>query len=76
MRELLRASVTTYVLTAHCLIEQRTSYLCTGCPGEGLITYMRTDGLQLAASAVEDIRSTVERLHGSDYLPDAPRTYK
>ncbi|CAL5218790.1 g512 [Coccomyxa viridis] len=44
--------------------------------GEGLITYMRTDSLQVAASAIPDIRKTVEQLHGPSYLPDAPRTYK
>lgn len=46
------------------------------CAGEGLITYMRTDGLQMATSAISDIRQVVDRLHGSSYLPDSPRTYK
>ena len=44
--------------------------------GEGLITYMRTDSLQMATSAISDIRQVVNRLHGSSYLPDSPRTYK
>lgn len=46
------------------------------CAGEGLITYMRTDGLQMATSAISDICQVVNRLHGSSYLPDSPRTYK
>ncbi len=50
--------------------------ICTASPGEGLITYMRTDSLQIAASAIPEIRKTVEQLHGPAYLPDAPRTYK
>jgi DNA topoisomerase-1 len=41
-----------------------------------MITYMRTDGLQMSAEAVQDIRSTVERLLGRQYLPAAPRAYK
>jgi DNA topoisomerase-1 len=46
------------------------------CAGEGFITYMRTDSLQMAASAISEIRQVVERLHGSSYLHDSPRTYK
>ncbi|KAK9916124.1 hypothetical protein WJX75_008944 [Coccomyxa subellipsoidea] len=44
--------------------------------GEGMITYMRTDGLQMSAEAVEEIRSAVQDMHGKDYLPPQPRTYK
>lgn len=46
------------------------------CTGEGMITYMRTDGLQMSAEAVEEIRSAVQDMHGKDYLPPQPRTYK
>ena len=41
-----------------------------------MITYMRTDGLQMSAEAVQEVRSTVERLLGPQYLPAAPRVYK
>ena len=37
---------------------------------------MRTDSIQMATSAIADIRKVVEQLHGSSYLPDSPRTYK
>lgn len=37
---------------------------------------MRTDGLQMSAEALEDIRSTVQFLYGNDYLPAQPRVYK
>ena len=44
--------------------------------GEGMITYMRTDGLQMSAEAVEEMRATVQALLGPRYLPKAPRAYK
>lgn len=42
----------------------------------GLITYMRTDSVNLAAEAVQEIRQVIERTYGKDSLPDAPRVYK
>ena len=41
----------------------------------GLITYMRTDGVQLAKEAVSAIRAQVKADFGPDYLPIAPREY-
>ena len=41
----------------------------------GLITYMRTDGVQLAAEAVNDIRSTVQSTFGNAFLPGSPREW-
>ena len=41
----------------------------------GLITYMRTDGVQMAAEAVAAIRAHVAATSGRDYLPDTPRLY-
>ncbi len=41
----------------------------------GLITYMRTDGVQMAREAVFAIRDHVKAAHGADYLPGAPREY-
>ncbi len=42
----------------------------------GLITYMRTDSLNLAAEAVQEIRKVIGELYGAEALPDAPRVYK
>jgi len=41
----------------------------------GYITYMRTDSTTLSTAAIESARSQVRELYGSEYLPDAPRTY-
>jgi DNA topoisomerase-1 len=41
----------------------------------GLITYMRTDGVQLAKEAVTAIRGQIGQLFGPDYVPVAPREY-
>src|SRR5271156_6658406 len=41
----------------------------------GLITYMRTDGVQLAKEAVEGIRGQIQADFGPAYLPVAPREY-
>ena len=42
----------------------------------GLITYMRTDGLQLAGEAIEGARSLIAGQFGGNYLPASPRIYK
>ncbi|MFI4997278.1 MAG: type I DNA topoisomerase [Hyphomicrobiales bacterium] len=39
----------------------------------GLITYMRTDGVDMAQEAVADIRKMIAAEHGDRYLPHAPR---
>ncbi len=41
----------------------------------GLITYMRTDGVQLAKEAVTAIRAQIKAEFGPDYVPGAPREY-
>jgi DNA topoisomerase-1 len=41
----------------------------------GLITYMRTDGVQLAPEAVGQTRRLIETRYGQAYLPPAPRVY-
>ncbi len=41
----------------------------------GLITYMRTDGVQMAGEAISAIREHVHGAYGRDYLPVAPREY-
>jgi len=42
----------------------------------GLITYMRTDSVNLAQEALDEIREVIRERYGSDNLPDEPRTYK
>ena len=42
----------------------------------GLITYMRTDSISLAADAIAEIRQQIDKQFGSLYVPDKPRLYK
>jgi DNA topoisomerase I len=42
----------------------------------GLITYMRTDGVQMAREAITAIREHVGATYGANYLPAAPREYQ
>jgi DNA topoisomerase-1 len=42
----------------------------------GLITYMRTDSVSLAAEAVQEIREVATRLYGKAEVADEPRIYK
>ena len=42
----------------------------------GLITYMRTDGVQISNEAITAIRETITERFGPPYLPEAPRVYK
>ena len=41
----------------------------------GLITYMRTDSTQVAASAIAEVRDYVTGRYGKDYIPDRPRAH-
>jgi DNA topoisomerase I len=42
----------------------------------GLITYMRTDSLRLAKSAVEEVRQAIADSYGIEYVPQKPRVFK
>jgi DNA topoisomerase I len=42
----------------------------------GLITYMRTDGVQIAAEAIAALRRVIEADLGARYVPPAPRRYE
>ena len=42
----------------------------------GLITYMRTDSVNLSQKALADCKATVEKLYGREYVLSSPRTYK
>ncbi|WP_311028609.1 type I DNA topoisomerase [Mesorhizobium koreense] len=41
----------------------------------GLITYMRTDGVQMAPEAISAARSVIGKEFGEKYLPEKPRYY-
>jgi DNA topoisomerase-1 len=42
----------------------------------GLITYMRTDGVQIADEAIAAMRSLIGSAYGPRYLPGSPRRYQ
>ncbi|MDF3412983.1 type I DNA topoisomerase [Sulfitobacter sp. M57] len=42
----------------------------------GHITYMRTDGIDMAPEAVEMARDAIKDRYGADYVPSSPRIYK
>ena len=42
----------------------------------GLITYMRTDGIDMAPEAVMATRDFIKGEYGDDYVPGSPRMYK
>ena len=42
----------------------------------GYITYMRTDGIDMAPEAVMAARDEIKRRFGAAYVPDSPRMYK
>jgi DNA topoisomerase-1 len=42
----------------------------------GLITYMRTDSVNLSKEAVSDMRQFIQDVYGKEYLPAEPRVYK
>ena len=42
----------------------------------GAITYMRTDGVDMAAEAISDARRAITERYDSGYVPDRPRQYQ
>ena len=42
----------------------------------GLITYMRTDGVQMANEAIAACRNVIQGQYGEPYLPSEPRIYR
>ncbi len=42
----------------------------------GLITYMRTDSVNLAGEALDDLRALIAERYGADQLPNSPRQFK
>lgn len=43
---------------------------------QGLITYMRTDGVQIAGEAIAECRNVIGNEFGEAYVPGSPRVYK
>ena len=54
---------------------QRTMSVAQELYEKGFITYMRTDSVTLAESAIAAARDQVEQLFGASYLPPKPRIY-
>ncbi|SEO88490.1 DNA topoisomerase I [Aquisalimonas asiatica] len=48
----------------------------TGGGAVGLITYMRTDSVNLAQDAVQEMRGVIEERFGADKVPDSPQVYR
>jgi DNA topoisomerase-1 len=42
----------------------------------GLITYMRTDGVQIATEAIMSARNVIAQDYGKEYVPGSPRMYQ
>ena len=59
------------------LAQQLYEGLNVGSEGSvGLITYMRTDSVNVADSAVRETRDYIRQRFGKDYTPDKPRAYR
>ena len=52
-----------------------TMRVAQGLYEEGLITYMRTDGVDMAGEAISDARRAIASRYDSGYVPDKPRKY-
>lgn len=57
------------------LSPNRTMQIAQRLYEDGVITYMRTDGIDMAPEAVAAARSAIEKEFGSAYLPSTPRIY-
>lgn len=42
----------------------------------GLITYMRTDSVRVAADAIAEVREQIDALYGREYVPAKPNHYR
>ncbi len=63
---------------AHTMRVAQRLYEGTEIGGEavGLITYMRTDGVQIASEAIGAARRVIETDYGAQYVPHVPRRYE
>ncbi len=58
------------------LAQQLYEGVDTGEGAVGLITYMRTDSVNLAGEAVQEIRATIAKLYGKEAVAEEARIYK
>ena len=49
---------------------------CLGGENIGLITYMRTDSINLSQDAIASIREHIQKTYGADEIPETPRVFK
>src|SRR3569833_1977109 len=54
----------------------RTMQLAQRLYEDGVITYMRTDGIDMAPEAIAAARNAIEKNFGTAYLPNTPRIYQ
>jgi DNA topoisomerase-1 len=54
----------------------RTMQLAQRLYEDGVITYMRTDGIDMAPEAISAARAAIEKEFGTAYLPPTPRIYQ
>src|SRR3989344_4452353 len=57
-------------------VPKRTMRLAQGLYEKGLITYMRTDSVNLSEKAIEKTREYIKKNFGKSYLPEKARHYK
>lgn len=55
---------------------QRTMQIAQQLYEDGIITYMRTDSVNLADEAITEIRECIQQRYGNHNVPKEPRTYK
>jgi DNA topoisomerase I len=53
-----------------------TMRIAQGLYEDGAITYMRTDGVQMDASAIAEARGAISKRYDGGYLPEKPRVYQ
>jgi DNA topoisomerase I len=58
------------------LAQQLYEGVDTGEGEAGLITYMRTDSVNLAAEAIQEIRATIANMYGAESVAEEARIYK
>jgi len=55
---------------------KKTMMIAQGLYERGLITYMRTDSVNLSAGAIGSVRSYIKNFIGKSYIPKIPRIFK
>lgn len=58
------------------LTAKRTMMLAQNLYEQGLITYMRTDSVNLSSFAINQCRELIAKSFGQNYLPASPRVFK